>query len=303
MKDTPKQNPTKGARIRTRRSPFRLCATAFTAVAMGTALLLATHSMAETKKSTLGPDDEKFVQKASVSGKTMVKISTLAMEKAGRGDVKAFAGTLVSDHRKANEDLTKLALAKGVALTTALTPEQDQMIASLENLDGAEFDKVFISTVQTGHKKCSESFEWAATEAKDTEVKSWAISMLPTLKLHLTKANDLGSLKTDGEGPDADNTARNTRDQDAASLTPFDQGNSETDTDITARIRKAIMANDGMSMNARNVKIITQNGMVTLRGPVKSAEEKRQIGDIAGKIAGENKSDNQLEVESAGSGE
>lgn len=93
-----------------------------------------------------------------------------------------------------------------------------------------------------------------------------------------------------------DNTARNVRDRDGQTLTPLDQGASKTDVDITARIRKEITAADGMSVNAQNVKIITQNGRVTLRGPVKTAEEKRLIGEIADRIARAGNVDNQLEV-------
>jgi hypothetical protein len=93
-----------------------------------------------------------------------------------------------------------------------------------------------------------------------------------------------------------DNTTRNVRDRDSSMLTPLDQGNSQADIDTTAQIRKEILATDGMSMNAKNVKIITMNGHVTLRGPVNSEDEKHQIGDIANRIAQSSNVDNQLEV-------
>ena len=94
----------------------------------------------------------------------------------------------------------------------------------------------------------------------------------------------------------ADNTARNVRDRDNRTLTPLDQGNSAADRDRTAQIRKEIVAGKGMSLNARNVKIITIDGRVTLRGPVNTAEEKRLIGEIADRIARSENVDNQLEV-------
>src|ERR1019366_4069095 len=78
-----------------------------------------------------------------------------------------------------------------------------------------------------------------------------------------------------------DNTARNVRDRNNPTLTPLDQGNSQADRDTTAQIRKEIVAGKNMSVNAKNVKIITVDGRVTLRGPVKTAEEKRLIGEIA----------------------
>jgi osmotically-inducible protein OsmY len=95
---------------------------------------------------------------------------------------------------------------------------------------------------------------------------------------------------------ESDNTARNVRDRDNNAVTPLDQGNSQADIDTTAQIRKGIIASRGMSMNAKNVKIITMNGHVTLRGPVNTEDEKRQIGDIANRIAQSGNVDNQLEV-------
>jgi hypothetical protein len=100
--------------------------------------------------------------------------------------------------------------------------------------------------------------------------------------------------------PDVDNSARNKRDH---MLTPFDQGNSQADIDTTAQIRKAILAGKNMSINASNVKVITNKGKVALRGPVKNAEEKRMIGEIANRIARAENVDNQLEIPLETSGE
>jgi hypothetical protein len=95
---------------------------------------------------------------------------------------------------------------------------------------------------------------------------------------------------------DANNTARNVRDRDDRTLTPLNQGTSEADINTTAQIRKEIIAAKDMSVDARNVKIITIDGHVTLRGPVSSTEEKNVIGEIANRIAGAGNVDNQLEV-------
>jgi osmotically-inducible protein OsmY len=94
----------------------------------------------------------------------------------------------------------------------------------------------------------------------------------------------------------ADNTRQNVRDRDNRTLTPLDQGSSQADMNTTAQIRKAIVADKGMSVNARNVKVITKNGQVTLRGPVSTAEEKRRIEEIANRIGRSENVNNQLEV-------
>jgi osmotically-inducible protein OsmY len=96
---------------------------------------------------------------------------------------------------------------------------------------------------------------------------------------------------------DADNSDRNDRDRSGATVTPLDQGGSEADRDVTQLIRKGIVDQDGFSVNAKNVKIITQDGVVTLRGPVATSEEKAQIETITAQANGVKRVDNQLEVE------
>lgn len=98
------------------------------------------------------------------------------------------------------------------------------------------------------------------------------------------------------QATDADNTEKNVRDKDGKSLTVFDQGGSEADRNITAGIRKAIVDNDGLSTNAHNVKIITLDGVVTLRGPVDSAAEKATVETVAKNASGVKRVDSQLEI-------
>lgn len=94
----------------------------------------------------------------------------------------------------------------------------------------------------------------------------------------------------------ADNTGKNERDRSGSTKTSGDQGGSESDRTITQQIRQAVVADDQLSMLAKNVKIITNEGAVTLRGPVKSSEEKAQIASVANGVAGVKQVDNQLEV-------
>jgi osmotically-inducible protein OsmY len=100
------------------------------------------------------------------------------------------------------------------------------------------------------------------------------------------------------EHQDADNTAKNARDRNSDTLTPTDRGGSAADRELTAKIRQAIVKDDALSVQAHNVKIITIDGSVTLRGPVKSASEKAAITAQAQRIAGAERVDDQLEIES-----
>lgn len=76
-----------------------------------------------------------------------------------------------------------------------------------------------------------------------------------------------------------------------------DQGSSEADIETTAKIRRAIVADDSLSVSAQNVTIITRDGKVTLRGGVRSMEEKTSVAAKAEAVAG-SAVDNQLTVKS-----
>ncbi|MGJ5815414.1 BON domain-containing protein [Paludibaculum fermentans] len=81
--------------------------------------------------------------------------------------------------------------------------------------------------------------------------------------------------------PKADNTKVNKRDRNAGEATADQQKGNETDRALTKKIRQAVMADKSLSSYAHNVKIISQNGVVTLKGPVKSEEEKKSIVAMA----------------------
>jgi hyperosmotically inducible protein len=95
-----------------------------------------------------------------------------------------------------------------------------------------------------------------------------------------------------------DNTGRNVRDRDNQTKTPGDQSENEADRKITQDIRSALTGDDSFSTDAKNVKVITSDGTVTLRGPVKSAKEKTQIEAKAKQVTGVKRVENQLEVAS-----
>lgn len=77
--------------------------------------------------------------------------------------------------------------------------------------------------------------------------------------------------------PKADNTKVNKRDRNAGEATADQQKANESDRELTKKIRQAVMADKSLSTYAHNVKIISQNGVVTLKGPVKSEDEKKAI--------------------------
>ena len=129
-----------------------------------------------------------------------------------------------------------------------------------------------------------------------------AIAMLIALSTtgcdvpNATTSQSLTSPESAKTGVDRDNSAVNKRDAELHTKTPLDQKENQSDINITAEIRKRVVDTQ-MSTNAQNVKIITQDGKVTLRGPVKTGDEKKRIEEIARSVAGDSKVDSQLEIE------
>ncbi len=114
------------------------------------------------------------------------------------------------------------------------------------------------------------------------------------LALACLSAVSLAAMAADDKKPD--NTATNERDRSGETQTSGDQSNSSTDLKTTQAIRQALMKDSELSTTAKNIKIITDNGQVTLRGPVTNAQEKARIDQLARSAAGGAKIVDQLDV-------
>jgi hyperosmotically inducible protein len=116
------------------------------------------------------------------------------------------------------------------------------------------------------------------------------------LALTCLSALSMAAMAADDKKVNPDNTAKNERDRSGETQTSGDQSNSSADLKITQAIRQALMKDGELSMTAKNIKVITANGQVTLRGPVKTAQEKAKIDQIAKSAAGGAQIEDQLEV-------
>jgi osmotically-inducible protein OsmY len=99
-----------------------------------------------------------------------------------------------------------------------------------------------------------------------------------------------------GQQAAPDNSKTNKRDRDKNSPTADRQKMNPTDRDLAKRIRSAITDDKSLSTYAHNIKIVAQDGKVTLKGPVRSEEEKSAIETKATEVAGAGNVINQLEV-------
>ena len=129
-------------------------------------------------------------------------------------------------------------------------------------------------------------------------MRTGALGLIVAFLIVGCSKNDLSKNETPSQPAvvAADNSGRNERDRNDATKTAGDQAENEADRTISQNIRQAISADDSISTNGKNAKIITVDGTVTLRGPVKSEKEKTNIGAKAQQIAGVKSVDNQLEI-------
>jgi hyperosmotically inducible periplasmic protein len=114
-------------------------------------------------------------------------------------------------------------------------------------------------------------------------MKNVALGMVLGLVVSVYPALSAGA---DEMSPTADNTKQNLQDLDGGEPTAQDQSNKQSALNRTAELRKAIMARKGLSMDAQNIKIIDEDGRVTLRGPVDSIREKTIINTLAEQCLG-----------------
>jgi osmotically-inducible protein OsmY len=112
----------------------------------------------------------------------------------------------------------------------------------------------------------------------------------------LTLASTLAGAQDPPSAAHPDNTKVNERDRNRAEPTADQQKENRSDRDVTRDIRRSIVQDKSLSTYAHNIKIIAQNGMVTLKGPVRSEEEKSAIEAKAAEIVGKDKIMSQLEV-------
>jgi putative membrane protein len=136
--------------------------------------------------------DSQFVMSAAEGGILEVELGKIAQQKASNNEVKEFGAKMVTDHSKANDELKSIAAGKNITLPTEEKVKQKHqgMIAKLEKLEGAAFDKAYMADMVKDHDKDVAEFEREAKSGRDTEWKAFAEKTLPTLKEHQKLAKE-----------------------------------------------------------------------------------------------------------------
>ena len=152
------------------------------------AAAFATACVVVAQTDAINREDKEFLKNASEMGWTEIELGKLGAAKGTAPDVKELGAKMVADHNKANADLIILAKAKGVELGHQPTALQKRMLAAFQGKTGAAFDKEFREHARKDHEKAIKTFADAAADAKDPDVKAYAMKNLTMLREHLTMA-------------------------------------------------------------------------------------------------------------------
>lgn len=129
--------------------------------------------------------DAKFAVAAANGGMAEVILGKLASGKASNPSVKAFGDMMVKDHSAANNELASLAKRKGISLPQGISDDEKKTEEKLGSKNGADFDKAYVEDMIEDHKNDIKEFELAVKTCQDSDLKSFAVKTLPTLKMHL----------------------------------------------------------------------------------------------------------------------
>jgi putative membrane protein len=133
-----------------------------------------------------------FVKKAALTGLTEVELGRIALKKSQDPQVRTFAQRMVTDHGKANEELTSIADRKQLQVPKALDSEHQGMVQELSSKSGADFDAAYAKHMAEGHAKAVELFK-AESKASDSDLSAFASKTLPTLEEHKKLADKLAA--------------------------------------------------------------------------------------------------------------
>jgi len=180
-------------------------------------------------EAALSSAGSKFVEQVSAENAAEVKLGTLAQQKASSGDVKEFAGRMVEDHQKADDQLKRTVPAQSAAAPEDLERKHQKTYDQLSKLSGDEFDREYIKHMVKDHEKAVKMFRKQAERTSDRELSQFAQSTLPTLEEHLEEAKRIQQeLRSETRGTSGAEGTTGTRDGEGSGIDDDGAGTSGT---------------------------------------------------------------------------
>jgi len=133
----------------------------------------------------LSKADSMFVIEAAVGGMMEVESGNFAQQNATSQRVKDFGSMMVTDHGKANQELTSLASSHGITLPTSLPADVQKHIDQMKKMTGKAFDQHYVNMMVTDHQKDIAKFKKQSTSGASDDLKTWATNTLPVLQKHM----------------------------------------------------------------------------------------------------------------------
>jgi putative membrane protein len=134
---------------------------------------------------TLNAQDRAFIHKAAIAGLAEVADGKLA-ESQGNASVKQIGMRMVTDHTKANTQLTTLSEQLGDPAPATTDATHQQMNSSLQKLSGSSFDTKYIHEQLLAHEQAITLFKTETSSGSNQSLKTFASNTLPTLEMHLS---------------------------------------------------------------------------------------------------------------------
>lgn len=141
--------------------------------------------------AALHEDDLAFINKATIAGMMEVQACETSLKRSLTAEEAAFTKQLVSDHKKANDELASIAKRKGVTPPAGLPADEQAKLSKMAEIKDKDFNEEFLEHQISCHKKAIDLFEDQAEDGKDADLKAFASKTLPTLKAHLETAKQL----------------------------------------------------------------------------------------------------------------
>ncbi len=132
--------------------------------------------------------DADFLVNAADISLAEIQLGELAKTGAMYDETKGLAGMMVNDHQKALSELNALASKKGITVPSSVSNETQKDYNDLNDKKGKDFDLKYCDMMVSGHKEAIDKFDNASKNATDPDIRSWALNMLPALRMHLDHA-------------------------------------------------------------------------------------------------------------------
>lgn len=135
--------------------------------------------------------DKQFLMTASQGDLTEITLSKLALTKSSNSQVKAYAQRMIADHTKLESAMKPFADQMSVPPATALNPEHQQLLDQLQPLSGADFDKQYMSDMDTSHHATLDAFKSELSTTQDAQLKPTVMKGEKVVAKHTEMADKL----------------------------------------------------------------------------------------------------------------